>query len=489
MNHDPGDPVARAPDQPGEAARIGDYDLLFELAQGGMGTVHLGRATGERAGAVGFERLVAIKRLHPHLLSNAESVERFLQEARVAARVHHANVVGVHQVGRDEHGHFLVQDYVEGDTLEGLIDASTLRRKRLPPPIALRIALDALAGLHAVHEAADATGGALGIVHRDVSTQNLLVGRDGVTRLADFGIAKYAQSSVVTDARYLQGRVLYMPPEYLGRRPVDRRFDIYGLGITLWIALAGAHPWPEASDAQIVRLATTEGIPPLSESGLAVAPPIEALVARACHLDPEQRFPTARAMLEAIEALGRDTGWIASHAEVAELVEALAGRELAARRAAVARASASATHASFDDAPAVTQGRRAAPPRRWGLIAALGGAAGIAVAGVALSWQLWGTPAVVVSATATGNGNGNGNGNGGDAPSTMVTGAPISSAAPSAEPAASASIEPPRAVAPRASAWPARAAASVAPRSAVTASPPIEPAAPPQTIGTANPYH
>jgi serine/threonine-protein kinase len=497
MSNAPATTPARAPGPAGdEAARIGDYDLLFELAHGGMGTVHLGRATGERTGAIGFERLVAIKRLHPHLLSNAESVERFLQEARVAARVHHANVVGVHQVGRDEHGHFLVQDYVEGDTLEGLIDASTLRRKRLPPPIVLRIALDALAGLHAVHEAADAAGGALGIVHRDVSTQNLLVGRDGVTRLADFGIAKYAQSSVVTDARYLQGRVLYMPPEYLGRRPVDRRFDIYGLGITLWIALAGAPPWPEASDAQIVRLATTDGIPPLSESGLAVAPPIEALVATACHIDPELRFPTARAMLEAIESLGRDTGWIASHAEVAELVEALAGRELSARRAAVARASSSTGAASVEDAPAVTHRGASAPPRRRGLLVMFGATLSVAAALLIVAAARRGGRPVAAANDA--------------APTTVASAVlPAASTAPAA-PAPVAprlSGEPASLAAPRASARPSKGAPSAAPRPSaiaaepvsasprviaappLTAPPPPEPAAPPLTIGTANPYH
>ncbi len=265
-------------------------------------------------------------------------MQRFLDEAtETAARIHHANVVSIHQVGSDDAGYFLVQDYVEGDTLQGLVDYATLKRRRLPPPVVLRIAVDALSGLHAVHEATDAEGRPLGILHRDVSAQNLLVGRDGVTRVADFGIAKHALSSVVTDGQYLQGRVLYMPPEYLARGPVDRRFDVYGMGVTLFLALAGDVPWPGAADAQLVHLATTQGIPPLSASGLAIAPAVEAIVARACERDPAARFPTARAMLEAIEELGRHTGWIASHGEVAALVEDLAGRELAARRATVAR--------------------------------------------------------------------------------------------------------------------------------------------------------
>ena len=320
------------------AQRIGAYEVLFELGHGGMGTVYLARALGESVGASGFERLVAIKRLHLHLLTQTESVQRFLEEARLAARIHHANVVGIHQVGSDEAGHFLVQDYVEGDNLEGLIDRSLLRRRPLPPPIVLRIALDALAGLAAVHEARGSDGQPLDILHRDVAPQNLLVGRDGVTRLSDFGIAKHAESSVVTDRQYLQGRVLYMPPEYLRRGPVDARFDVYGMGMTLFTALAGSPPWTDASDAQIVHSATTEGVPSLSSCGLSIAPAIEALVARACHKEASERFPTARAMLEAIEELGRHTGWVASHNEVAELVESLAGRDLASRRSTTASA-------------------------------------------------------------------------------------------------------------------------------------------------------
>ena len=366
---------------------MGAYDVLFELAHGGMGAVFLARAVGGPAGMGGFERLVAVKRLHLHLSGQADSVQRFLEEAAVAARIHHANVVGIHQVGSDEAGHFLVQDYVEGDTLQGLVDYATIKRRRLPPPIVLRIALDALAGLHAVHEATDAEGLPLGILHRDVSPQNLLVGKDGVTRLADFGIAKHAQSSVVTDGHYLQGRVLYMPPEYLARGPVDRRFDVYGMGVTLFLALTGDVPWPGASDAQIVHLATTAGLPPLSASGLTVAPAIEDIVARACRRDPAARFPTARAMLEAIEELGRHTGWIASHGEVAALVEELVGRELAARRAAVARArgrlaGAHAEAGSGHETPGAMSlpGGRPRRPRRWTVLAgvaalALGSAA------------------------------------------------------------------------------------------------------------------
>jgi serine/threonine-protein kinase len=381
------------------AAQIGAYDILFELGHGGMGAVYLGRAVGAAAGVGGFERLIAIKRLHLHLTGRADSVERFLDEAKVAARIHHANVVGIHQVGSDDAGHFLVQDYVEGDTLEGLVDFATLKRQRLPPPIVLRIALDALSGLHAVHEARDAEGRPLGILHRDVSPQNLLVGRDGVTRLADFGIAKHALSSVVTDGQYLQGRVLYMPPEYLARAPIDRRFDVYGVGITMFVALTGDAPWPGASEAQIVHFATTTGVPRLSASGLAIAPAIEAVVARACERDPAARFASAREMLEAIEEIGRHTGWIASHGEVAALVEELAGRELAARRAAVARARGRDGGATTPEVAALAMG--AAKSQRTGVFASVAAASALALGGAALYFALRRPPPVAPGSAST----------------------------------------------------------------------------------------
>jgi serine/threonine-protein kinase len=464
---------------------VGPYEVLFELAHGGMGTVYVARARGEPVGASGFERIVAIKRLHQHLTAQAENVQRFLDEANVAARIHHANVAAVHQVGSDEAGYFLVQEYVEGDTLQGLVDLAALRRRRLPPPIVLRIALDALAGLEAVHDATDEAGRPLGILHRDVSPHNLLVGRDGVTRLADFGIAKHALRSVVTDGRYLQGRVLCMPPEYLERRPIDRRFDVYGMGITLWTALAGDAPWPDAGDAQLVHLAVTEGVPPLSASGLAIAPPVEAIVARACQRDPAARFASAREMLEAIEDLGRHTGWIASHGEVAALVSELAGKELAARRAALAEARGAAPVREATPAATVTVRAPDVTPRRLGGLVMAAGVL-LAVAGATATLFAWRRPApapapptLAASVSA--------------APRPVVT-APAaaetgSAAVPAPAPMPAPAPPPPvrrNAAPPRTS---ASATASVAPTAAPVAptAAPVGPAAP-SGISTANPY-
>lgn len=456
----------------------GTFEVLFELAQGGMGTVHLARALGAPAAASGFERLVAIKRLHRHLLGDAEAVGRFLEEAKVAARVHHANVVSIHQVGTDEDGLFIVQDYVEGDTLEALVDAATMRRERLPPPVVLRIAIDALSGLEAVHAATDVEGRPLGILHRDISPSNVLVGRDGVARLVDFGIAKHARSAVVTEAHALQGKVLYMPPEYLRREAIDARFDVYGVGVTLFTALTGEPPWADASEAQIVHLATTAGVPRLGASGLSIAPALEALVARAVERDREARFPSARALRGAIEELGRHTGWIASHAEVADAVERLVGRDLAERRAVIARTFRRADGASAAGGAAEPPTPAAEPRSRLGVGLALG-AAVVLVAAVAGLAALRGPQASLPAAPAASPD--------GASPTPVV--APVASAVAAAPVDPVASVPPPASapLAPGRTAPRAPPKASAASSGAAPASAPAVPAAP-SAITTANPY-
>jgi eukaryotic-like serine/threonine-protein kinase len=316
---------------------IAAYQPIFELGRGGMGTVHLARAVG----AGGFERLVVVKRLKEEMLEYPEAVQRFLDEARQAALIHHANVVGIHQIGRDAKGYFLVLDYVEGSALDALVGRAAQRNQRIPASIVLRIALDALAGLSAAHRATDPSGRPLNLLHRDVSAQNVLVGHDGVTRLADFGVAKSALASVQTDQRYIVGKLMYLPPEYLGRQPVGPTLDIYSLGVTLWTAFAGGDPWPDASEAELVTRICQERLPSLSEVGVRVAPQIEALVMRACDPDPGERFQSARAMADEIEAMARETGWVASHAEVAELLDDLIGSDLSRRRERVASVVAS----------------------------------------------------------------------------------------------------------------------------------------------------
>lgn len=481
------------------AQRIGPYEVLLDIGSGGMGTISLARATGDELGVDGFARLVALKRPLGALVSDPEVLRRFLDEARLLARVHHANVVGIHQIGSDAVGHFLVLDYIEGGTLDELLARAVLRRKRLPPPVVLRILGEVLAGLHAVHEAADVEGRPLQMVHRDVSTQNVLVGRDGVSRIADFGIAKAITSSAVTDKAYLQGRIPYMAPEYLRREPFDQRLDVYAAGLTMWTALAGRLPWGDAAEAQMVKQIVFDGVPPLSSSGMTIAPAVEAIVARACSREPSGRFATAREMRDAIEALGRDTGWIASNAEVAAVVEELLGAEIRERRSAIARrlaapdaraplaavverAEAAAVGASAQ--PEEPAARAHAAPARPRSALVVGAVALVVVASAALVWRWRATPDLPAAPAPAASSN---------AAAPAVADAPIVVPARGEPPSVA-----PVAVAPASSAQgsaatvapPSRPPASGGTRPARTpaAAPAGAPAALPTGISTNNPY-
>jgi serine/threonine-protein kinase len=285
-----------------------------------------------KIGPAGFERLVVVKRLTFELLDDTEALDRFRSEARLAATIHHANVVATQHVGMDADGPYLVLEYVEGATLEELVDRSMLRTGAVAAPIALRIVLDVLSGLSAVHDARDSRGRSLQILHRDISLQNVLVGRDGVSRISDFGIAKSAWGNVQTAEGFLVGKLRYLPPEYLRREPVGPPMDVYALGVTLWAVLRGDLPWPEATDAQVMHAALDQGLPPLHD----VAPALRSLVAKACARDPAERFTTARAMADSIRSLARETGWLGTHHEVAEWLEGLAGPDLEQRRERIA---------------------------------------------------------------------------------------------------------------------------------------------------------
>ncbi len=212
------------------------YELITEIASGGMATVFLAR----RKGAGGFQRLVAIKRLHPELEAEPEIAEMFLEEARIAAQIHHANAVPILEIGKSARGYYLVMEYVEGVTLAQLVQRAEQKGITIARPVAIRILLDALSGLHAAHELEDDSGQPLGTVHRDVSPQNILVGMDGAARITDFGVARTTAHATSAKIETVKGRVEYMAPEQIRQEPIDRRADLFAMGVILWEALAGA---------------------------------------------------------------------------------------------------------------------------------------------------------------------------------------------------------------------------------------------------------
>lgn len=346
-----------------------------------MGTAWLCRSVG----AGDFERLVVVKRPHPHVSQRPDAMLRFIDEARLTGSLHHANVVGTYKVGEDALGPFIVLEYVEGASLDMLVDRAGALAQKVPVSIALRIALDALSGLHAVHTAVDHAGQPLNILHRDISLQNLLVGVDGVCRVADFGAAKSDARNYSTDQRYLLGKLLYLPPEYLRREETGPALDVYSLGVTLWHTLTGVELWQGQSEAQVVAHIIEGEIPSVAEFA-AIPPELDALIMKATQADPLQRFQSAELMAQAIEALDPGAGLLATHSEVGRWVKLLVADELAERRLRIAQAREGERSTSGPDAetlaPAPARNRRSA----W-LAVAVGIAAVVALGVVAALWS------------------------------------------------------------------------------------------------------
>lgn len=303
---------------------------LFPIGSGGMGTTYLAcmSAMGE------FQRLVVVKRLHEHMLHDEGSEKRLLAEAQLAGFVHHAHVVGVQHVGVDERGLFLVLDFVDGASVRQIL--KTIRPKRIPEPIVLRLLLDCLAGLQAIHDATDNQGQRLGILHRDVTPDNLLVGLDGVARVSDFGIAKSRYSTVQTAPMKLLGKLPYMAPEYIEGGPLGPAVDVYAVGISLYWMLAGRSPWPRLEEVQLLAWILSEGVPPLPEH-VPVGPKLREIVAKACAMDPNERYRTAEEMAHAVERLGPEHP-IAERLRVAEFMQRIFGATSHALRERVAHA-------------------------------------------------------------------------------------------------------------------------------------------------------
>jgi serine/threonine protein kinase len=312
--------------------RVDRYELVGEIASGGMATVYLARLTG----VGGFQRFVAMKRLHPHLANEKEFVEMFLDEARIAARIHHPNVVPILEVGASPVGYYLVMEYIEGDTLARLLARAATRGKRIPIPIALRIALDMLSGLHAAHELRDDAGEAVHLVHRDVSPQNVLVGVDGIARITDFGVARAASRLTATRVGQLKGKIAYMAPEQAaGDESLDRRADVFASGIVVWEELAAKRLFKAENEAATLSRVMSEPVPPLTEIVPGLSPELSGVVMRALDRSPDQRFASCAQFADALEAAATGREGIATPRELAAYVSEVLGDEVSAQREAV----------------------------------------------------------------------------------------------------------------------------------------------------------
>jgi len=304
--------------RPSAAVRVGRYELLRHLATGGMAELFLARAVG----IADFEKLLVLKRILPRYAEDALFVRLLLDEARLAATLHHSNIVQVYEVGRAEGTYYFTMEFVHGRDLRQVFQRSA---GALPLEHALGIVTEAAAGLHHAHEKRGADGMPLGIVHRDVSPSNLLVGFDGGVKLGDFGIAR-ATLEKQADATSGAGKAPYMSPEQVLELPLDRRSDIFSLGVILHELLTGKRLF-SGSDAEVMERVTQEAIRP--PSTLAELPPeLDRVAARALARDRADRYATADELRADLEACARQRGLFFSRAALSAWMTSLFADEV-----------------------------------------------------------------------------------------------------------------------------------------------------------------
>ncbi len=282
--------------------KLGRYETLKKIASGGMATVYLGRVVGEG----GFERLVALKVMHPHIASDPDFVGMFLDEARLAALIRHPNVVATIDIQKTSEAMFIVMDYVDGPTLQEVRKHLRSRDERVPIGIALRFFIDILNGLQEAHELRDADGKPLNLVHRDVSPHNILIGQDGRAQLTDFGVAKAEARISSTRGGQLKGKIAYMPPEQIIAQPVDRRADVYSAGVCLWECLVGKRLFRAANDGALVHMILDGKPAPPSRYCDDIPAAIEGVLMKAISRRPEDRYEEAVDFAEALEDAARE---------------------------------------------------------------------------------------------------------------------------------------------------------------------------------------
>jgi len=375
----------------GLPAAVGRYEVIAHLDSGGMAQILLGRLTGPS----GFERYVVIKRILPGLADDPSFVEMFLDEARLVASVRHPNVVHVQELVSEGGDLFLVMEYLEGETAAALLRRLGARGERLSPALSAYIAAQVCAGLHAAHEITSPDGKPLGVVHRDVSPSNIFITYDGAVKILDFGVAKAADRMAATEAGQLKGKLAYMSPEQAHGADLDRRADVYALGVVLYELGTGRNPLRRATDVQTLQALGSAPIEPPSRLVPGYPPQLEAVCLRALARDRDARYPTAadmrRDLLAAVQASGEAT---APEETLARLMQASFAERQAARREMLRRASSSAPGARPIEAlqPAsatsvATTSERPAPRRRpRALVPVLVVVAALGVA--AAAWRL-----------------------------------------------------------------------------------------------------
>ena len=304
-------------------ARCGRYRLCFEIGSGGMATVFLARIEGH----AGFGKLVALKRIHPYLAKERQFVEMFLDEVRIASLLTHPNLCGVYDFDETDGSHFFTMEYLVGEPLVRLERRLIAARDRIAPEarvaLACRIVADAAEGLHSAHELVDLEGNPLRVVHRDVSPSNIVVTYDGSVRVVDFGIAHAASRLHQTAVGFVKGKFAYMAPEQFLGGAIDRRLDVWGLGVLLYELLAGERLFRRETDWHTMHAILHDDVPKLASVVPEVTDELDRILARALERDVDRRYPTTRELSHDLLRYLARAGYVCGLAEVAERMNEL----------------------------------------------------------------------------------------------------------------------------------------------------------------------
>jgi serine/threonine protein kinase len=277
--------------------RFGNYVLLKKIGRGGMAELFLAR----QVGVAGFERVLAIKRILPHLTEDPEFVEMFVNEAKIAAQITHPNVVQIYDFGTVTGTYYIAMEYVMGKSLAAVLSTGKERGQWIPPHQAVQITARIASGLDHAHRGQTMSGEPLGIIHRDISPQNILLGYNGDIKLVDFGIAKAASSSTHTQTGMIKGKLAYLSPEQAWGKPVDHRADVFSLGIVLHEMLTGQRLFKAENEIATLERVRTATVPPPSSLNPLVAKDLDPIVLKALTQHPDDRYPTAQAFQDALD--------------------------------------------------------------------------------------------------------------------------------------------------------------------------------------------
>jgi serine/threonine-protein kinase len=316
-------------------ATIGRFEFLVPIAKGGMAAVWAARLKGSR----GFSKTVAIKTMLPMLSDDPMFEQMFLDEAQIAALIHHPNVVEIMDLGEQDGILFQVMEYVDGESLATVLRTQNKKKERIPLEIAVQIIIDACRGLHAAHELKNVDGTLLGLVHRDISPQNIMITYDGVVKLVDFGVAKAAgRTTSETTAGQIKGKAPYMAPEQALGQHVDRRTDVFAMGIVLYQITTGKHPFRGENDIATLHNILHNDLPSPRFVDPQFPRPLESAIHRALSRDITQRFASAKDMADALSRVFPPTRRRTDVADVGTFVQNLLGESGNRRRMALAEA-------------------------------------------------------------------------------------------------------------------------------------------------------